>query len=125
MKKIKLKKLLDDSILEQLKATCLRFYACDWNPNGTNDLIITDEGDCEILDIIPEALFGVRVNKSGFDDEFVTHAYHNHITLEKEFDPDCMTMITEISPETLLDSIAVSPTQKELDVIYKILKVKE
>ena len=37
-----------------------RYYIQYWNPNGTNDLIITDE-DSQIVACIPEATFGINV----------------------------------------------------------------
>jgi hypothetical protein len=38
-----------------------RFYVTDWQPNGTNNLVITNENG-EVVEYVSEALFGVSVD---------------------------------------------------------------
>lgn len=37
-----------------------KLYACEWAPNGCNDLIVTDENG-KYVDSIAEAFFGINV----------------------------------------------------------------
>jgi hypothetical protein len=43
-----------------MKRTNIQLYAVEWNPNGTNDLLVVDGDTHEVLECIPEALFGYK-----------------------------------------------------------------
>jgi hypothetical protein len=92
-----------------------RFYVTEWQPNGTNDLIIVDQ-DSQIVEVIPEALFGVptffnrhdllvcdsdQVLRAPWDQGFIDSILCGEIS---EFAP-----VEEISPYKALSHIAQSP----------------
>lgn len=87
-----------------------RLYALDWNPNGTNDLIVTDE-DCQVLDLLPEALFGVNVDKGQIGGGLLVtdgeEVWYDCTSPEVLF-PAC-TVVREVTLTEALRQAAVSP----------------
>lgn len=109
-----------------------KFFVTEWQPNGTNDLIITDE--CyQIVATIDSALFGVRVDfkaselivadsdqvlEAPWDAEFITAILEGDI---HEFCP-----VIEISAFKAMQHIAVSPVSdgsKAKSLIKKYMRL--
>lgn len=96
------------------------FYSDYWAPNGTSDLIITDE-DGQIKMVLNEALFGAPVSDDGMlamtdgDSIFGTgRDIGDHEGLPED------AMVWQLEAESVLRYIAVSPLsdgQETIDII--------
>lgn len=85
-----------------------RLYALDWNTNGTNDLVVTDE-DGQVIDCLTEALFGVNVSKGQVGDGlFVTDGETTWYA--KGDAAEGLTVVREVTPSEASRNAAVSPT---------------
>lgn len=95
-------------------------YVCEWAPNGTNDLVIVDE-DNQIIEVISEALFGVRVS--------IDHRIDGQTALIEDFigtlatdDLEAGVLVNSISLETALKRIAVSPVNDGRETVATLMK---
>jgi hypothetical protein len=103
------------------------FYACDGNPNGTNDLLITAEGDSEILNAVPEVLFGINCKALDESDQLITHSYQSHVSpIEaiNDVEPEYLHLVSYVRhmpAELVYESLAVSPVRSANDQLRDIL----
>lgn len=99
-----------------------RLYVCEWNPNGTNDLLVVEDG--EIKDRLPEALSGVNVRRD-HRIEKQSYALEDFIAVlsdEENQEMQC-PLVQEISVASALRRIAVSPVtdgQEAIDFIKAV-----
>lgn len=115
---------LSAKIIDLIAEKDLQLYACHWNPNGTNDVLIVNSG--EIFDAICELTFGLET--ATCDDQLAVHPYQNHVQSYTDIknDPDGaeiaeqMTFVREFSAKTIIENIAVSPTSSTTDQLEKL-----
>lgn len=86
------------------------YYVVSWNPNGTNDLIITDK-DSQIVDSLECATFGIDVMKGQYgDDLIVTDSESVFTTNREDFEEsESIMIVRQVSVDELIKFRACSP----------------
>jgi hypothetical protein len=103
----------------------MRLYVTEFNPNGTNDLVITND-DSQVVDYIPEATFGVRIPNNYLqlaimiNGEDVTAASENYADEVSEL-PETLALLTPITVGDLSRFLAVSPIDPSGDKVKSAL----
>jgi hypothetical protein len=90
------------------KPNQIKFFATDWQPNGTNSLLVVND-EYEVIDSLNEALFGVNVANSTlavFDN--IIFSTEDKETL-KQFNGEIDTLLKEVSVEDIFKFRACSP----------------
>jgi hypothetical protein len=95
-----------------------RLFACEWNTNGTNDLLIVEDG--EIIACINEALFGVRVHAQISVELELSLVFEDQVLAYSDEYADSHETCMEIDVEQAFNKVAVSPTQESNEVIDAI-----
>jgi hypothetical protein len=98
------------------------FYVSDWGPNGTNDLIITDQ-DGTIVDSLSEAIFGVLCKLDPMGGAM--HCNGVEVFYVEAADLECLQvedLVYEFDAEYLLRHVAVSPVSNGSKAIAMIKK---
>lgn len=96
-----------------------RFYAVEWNPNGTNDLVVVNQYN-EVVDYIQEALFGVRVS---YGRTLRVCAGELVYTIYKgSYRPEIHGIVKRVSKADLVRKLCVSPIDPNGDAPRRQLK---
>lgn len=99
-----------------------QLYVVNWEPNGTNDLLVVENG--RIKNCIQSATFGIDVTKARskqkayacFDD-----VYSGHLPAE-EYAPEIHLLLKRISKEELRKKLCVSPVDPDGSDLLERLK---
>lgn len=96
-----------------------RFYAVEWNPNGTNDVVVVDQYN-EVVDYIQEALYGVRVS---YGRTLRVCAGELVYTIDKSYyEPEIHSVVKRVSKVELVQRRACSPIDSNGDEPMRQLK---
>lgn len=96
-----------------------RFYAVEWNPNGTNDVVVVNQYN-EVVDYIQEALFGVRVS---YGRTLRVCAGELVYTIDKGYyEPEIHSVVKRVSKVDLVERRACSPIDPNGDEPMRQLK---
>lgn len=119
----------------------MKLYIYNSNPNGTADLIVTDD-DGQVVASIAEAVFGnVRAKQFSWSGDAlgnITACYYGESVGLVNYDDECLEeiqngenseiqQVVEISFQTAIEHAAVSPVSDatgEIKALKKFLKVK-
>ena len=96
----------------------LKYYVTEWNPNGTNDLLIADESG-DVVNSVSEATFGINTKDSGL---FLSLGQWIESVHVDDYDPEMHCQIKEISYMDLLTQLAISPCDP--DGVNKVQEIK-
>jgi hypothetical protein len=92
--------------------TYKRLFVTEWNPNGTNDLIVLDTRN-NSLQYIENSTFGINVEVCG-DSITVLDQYGELSEIESiDYDPATMTVLKSVSLIKVLRNVCCSPVDVE------------
>lgn len=97
----------------------ISLYVTDMSPNGTNDLIIVDNNN-EIIDIIPEATFGLTKSKP---DAALTDGMLDDAASLKDaelIEAGITQALYTVSIQKVMQNIAVNPVNNGLNTVNRI-----
>lgn len=117
------------SITEQgyMRTPMIRFYTTQWSPNGTSELIITDDMN-QIISVIPEALFNAPqshnrigetfggVHLCPYDDSVMF--YQNSDEFEEH---EQEAIVYPLSLDDVLESLAQSPVKSRFTALRELI----
>jgi hypothetical protein len=108
-------------LLKTLKDADFELFITESNPNGTNDLLITKDG--EVLDCLTELTFGLSAVHSDTEYQEVLHAYFNTISNKTQYidQDEYLTFVKIFNPFTIAESIAFSPVNTDYSKVIKQL----
>lgn len=108
----------------------LELYVTDWEPNGTNDLLVVDGNTGEVIECIESATFGIDVCKAKPMERSMLYGYSNYVgeypdaenQEELEFPENVVCLRIDI--DTLKQKLCISPIDPEgNDLIARLVKV--
>lgn len=97
-----------------------RLFVSEMMPNGTRDLIVTDE-DSQVLEVVSEAVFGGRVDRDLSDQPLVCDGEMVFVADDDGEFLNVFSEVFQVNLDFVLERIAVSPMQDGKTIVKAIL----
>jgi hypothetical protein len=86
-----------------MKNPNIHLLVCDWNPNGTNDLMIAIDGDI-YKHGLDEVTFGIDINRHG------------------PFELEPGLFVASVPLKTIVDCLAISPVRSRAESYQRLMQ---